>query len=325
MEENPGSMSEPNLKEVPDGIWISRVEASHFLEGTCYVTFDGHRSDNFTPWVLKTDDFGKTWTSISNNLPDGHVVYVIREDRLNRNLLFLGTEFGLFISINSGDTWDRFMNNLPTVAVHDILIHTHYNDLIIGTHGRGIWICDDITPLQQLSESVLEDSAYLFDARTATQWHSISRGGSRGHLLFQGENPPRGALIHTYLGKDPQDAVLEISDLEDKNTFVIKLEGKPGINRTTWEFRFNPPELNKKEKEIFDKYVKATEWEERRTLGEELAKSLEDRGQKFAGINRRDNKLNPIPAEPGVYKITLKAGGQSMVKPLTVRKDPLLK
>lgn len=313
------------LPDVPEGIWISRVEASHFLEGTCYMTLDGHRSDNFTPWVFKTDDLGRSWRNISSNLPDGQVAYVIREDRINRNLLFLGTEFGLFVSINGGKNWDRFMNNLPTVAVHDILIQTHYNDLIIGTHGRGIWICDDITPLQQLRESVEANPAYLFNARTATQWHSISRGGSRGHLLFQGENPPRGALIHTFLGKDTQKAVLEISDLEDKNTFVIKLEGKPGINRTTWEFRFNPPELNKAEKEIFDKYAKATEWEERRAIGEELAKSLEERGQRFAGISRQDNKLNPIPAEPGVYKMNLKAGGKSIVKPLTVRKDPILK
>ena len=105
----------------------------------------------------------------------------------------------------------------------------------------------------------------------------------------------------------------------------LGMEGKPGINRVTWEFRFNPPELNKAEKEIFDKYVNATEWEERRAIGQELTKSLEERGQKFAGISRRDNKLNPIPADPGVYKMTLKAGGKSIVKPLTVRKDPILK
>ena len=314
-----------NISDVPDGIWVSRLEASHFIEGACYATLDGHRSDNFTPWVFKTEDFGQTWTNISNNLPDGQVAYVIREDRINRDLLFLGTEFGLFVSLDRGQSWDRFMNNLPTVAVHDILLQTHYNDLIIGTHGRGIWICDDITPLQQMRASVNAVPAFLFDSRTATQWHSVSRGGSRGQFLFQGENPPRGALIHYYLGKDTKEAELEISDMKNEMVYVIKLEGKSGINRSTWEFRFNPPELNKTENEIFDKYVKTTEWEERRALSQELEKSLEERGKRFAGISRRDNKLNPIPAEPGVYKITLKAGGKSIVKPLTVRKDPILK
>lgn len=314
-----------NFKNVPQGIWVSRVEASHFQEGTCYVTFDGHRSDNFMPWVFKTTDFGKTWTDISSNLPDGQVAYVIREDSINRSLLFLGTEFGLFISDNGGGKWERFMNNLPTVAVHDILIHPLYKDIIIGTHGRGIWICDDISALQQFNASVAASSVHLFDTRPATQWHSISRGGSRGQFLFSGENPPRGALIHYYLGPEVKEATLEISDLAGEITLPVKLEGKPGFHRHVWTYEFNPPGLNEAEKELLDKYIKATEREERMSISEQLEKSLQDRGQKFAGINRRDNTLNRIPAEPGVYKVTLKAGGQTAVKPLTVRKDPILK
>ncbi|MGD2295520.1 MAG: hypothetical protein PVF22_06755, partial [Candidatus Aminicenantes bacterium] len=314
----------PNIKDVPEGLWISRVEASHFLEGTCYVTIDGHRSDNFTPWVFKTADSGATWTNISNNLPGGQVAYVIREDPINRNLLFLGTEFGLFVSTDGGQKWERFMNNLPTVAVHDILLHPLYKDVIIGTHGRGIWICDDISALQQMTDSPEASETHLFDIRPATQWHSISRGGSRGQFLFKGENPPRGALIHYSLGPDVKEATLEISDLSGEMTLPVKLEGKPGINRYTWSFEFNPPELNEAEKELFDKYLKATEWEVRRDLSEQLSKSLEERGQKFAGIDRREEKLRPIPAEPGVYRVIFKAGGQTTVKPLTVRRDPIL-
>jgi len=313
----------PNFKGVPEGIWVSRVEASHYTESTCYVTFDGHRSDNFMPWVFKTIDFGKTWTSLRSNLPDGQVAYVIREDHKNKNLLFLGTEFGLFISNDTGKTWDRFMNNLPTVAVHDLMIHPLHNDLIAGTHGRGIWICDDITPLQHRNKEIDASPAYLFDQRIATQWRNISRGGSRGQFLFRGENPPRGAMVSYFLGADAKDAKLTISDWKDEQKLEVELKDQTGINKHLWQFQFNPPELNEEEKALFDKYTKTTEWEKRREIGNQLRESLEKRGLKFAGVNRRTQKLNPIPAEPGVYKVTLTVNGKSLTKSLTVRIDPM--
>lgn len=312
-----------NFKGVPEGIWVSRVEASYYDQGTCYVTFDGHRSDNFETWIFKTTDFGKTWISIKGNLPEGEVVHVIREDHKKKNLLFLGTELGLFISTNGGKTWERFMNNLPTVAVHDILIHPLYNDAIIGTHGRGIWICDDITPLQQMSPEIETASAHLFDPRIATQWANISRGGSRGQFLFHGENPPDGALIRFHLGSEAKESKLTISDWKEEQAIEVELESQPGIHMHLWRFQFKPPELNEEEKALFDSYLKTTEWEERREISEKLRESLEKRGKKFAGIDRRENKLNPIPAGPGVYKVTLTVNGMSITKPLTVRKDPL--
>ena len=314
----------PNLKGVPEGLWVSRVEASRFEAGVCYATLDGHRSDNFAPWVFKTADFGKTWTNIGRSLPDGQVVYVIREDLVNPNLLFLGTEFGIFVSTDGGKMWTRFMNNLPTVAVHDILIHPVYKDLIIGTHGRGIWICDDITALEQMTPAAASAPANLFDQRTATQWISISRGGSRGQFLFRGENPPRGALIHYHLGPDVKEAALEISDLEGHATFTANLEGKTGLNRFVWEFRFGPPELTAEEQGLLDKYKSEPVWEERVRLNQELERSLTARGRKYAGVNTRTGKLNDIPADPGAFKVTLKAGGLTLVKPLTVRQDPIL-
>ncbi|GAG05671.1 unnamed protein product, partial [marine sediment metagenome] len=152
-----------NVPGVPEDLWVSRVEASRFKKGTAYLTFDGHRSDKFKPWVFKTTDYGKTWTSISNNIPDGHSVYVIKEDLKNPDLLFVGTEFAVFYSINGGRTWTKLNNNMPTVAVHDLVIHPRDNDLIAGTHGRGIWILDDITPLQQATKKVLEADAHLFE------------------------------------------------------------------------------------------------------------------------------------------------------------------
>ena len=275
------------------------------------------------PWVFKPNHAGKTRASNSDNLPGGQVAYVIREGPKNKNLLCLGTECGLFISTNGGKTWDRLMNNLPTVAVHDILIHPLYNDVIIGTHGRGIWICDDITPLQQMDKEIEALPAYLFDQRIATQWKSISRGGSRGQFLFRGENPPRGAMISYYLGASAKDARLTIADWDNEQKLEVELKDQSGINKYLWQFQFNPPELNKKEKELFDKYTKATEREERRKIGNQLRESLEKRGQKFAGINRRTQKLNNIPAEPGVYKVTLMVNAKSVTKSLTVRTDPM--
>ncbi|MBN1271921.1 MAG: hypothetical protein JXB26_06580 [Candidatus Aminicenantes bacterium] len=312
-----------NIPNAPDGIWVSRVEASHFDKAVCYVTLDGHRSDNFKPWVFKTTDMGRTWADLGVGLPEGQVAYVIREDPVNPELLFLGTEFGLFVSIDGGVNWESFMKNLPTVAVHDILIHPLYGDIIIGTHGRGIWICDDITPLQQMNTAVDSEKAYLFDVRMATLWQSISRGGSRGHFLFRGENPQQGAFIHYYLGTDIEEASLEISTLDGSLTVSPKIRTKPGFNRFVWRFWFTPPELNEAEKKLLEEY-KAAEWQERREISDKLEKSLIDRGQKYAGINRRTNKLNPIPAEAGIYRITFKAAGKTIVKPLTVRRDPIL-
>ena len=137
-----------NVQGVPKETHVSRVEASHFDAGTCYVTFDGHRTDDHKPYVFVTSDYGKTWKSIASNLPTGNV-NVIREDPKNANLLYLGTEYAFYVSLNRGGEWKRFMNGLPTVRIDDILVHPRDNDLVVGTHGRSIWIIDDVTPLQQ--------------------------------------------------------------------------------------------------------------------------------------------------------------------------------
>jgi hypothetical protein len=202
------------------------------------------------------------------------------------------------------------------------MIHPLHNDVIIGTHGRGIWICDDITPLQNMNSEIEASTAFLFDQQIATQWRSISRGGSRGQFLFRGENPPRGTTISYYLGAKAKDAKLTISDWEGEQKLEVELKDQSGINKYLWPFQFDPPELNEEEKALFDKYTKTTEWEERREIGNQLRESLEKRGQKFAGINRRTQKLNNIPAEPGVYKVTLTINGKSLTKSLTVRPDP---
>ncbi len=132
-------------------MWVSRVEPSHHTRGVAYATIDGHRMAKYTPWIFKTTDYGKSWTSIRGNLPDGHPLYTVKEDLKNPNLLFTGSEMAVFYSLNGGQSWQRLNNNMPTVAVHDVIIHPRDGDLIAATHGRGIWIMDDITPLQQMT------------------------------------------------------------------------------------------------------------------------------------------------------------------------------
>ena len=204
---------------------VSRVEASHFEAGTAYLTIDNHRFDDHKPYVYKTTDFGETWTSITGNLPEGNV-NVIREDPKNRNLLYLGTEYGFYVSLNGGREWKRFMNGLPTVRVDDILVHPRDNDLIIGTHGRSIWIIDDITPLQQLSDQVTNAEAHVFDVRPAVAYvNDIQKAiWSEGANVFKAPNPQRGTAISYWLKTAPQgDVKITISDIMGRE---IRVDGR---------------------------------------------------------------------------------------------------
>ena len=222
---------------------VSRVEPSHFDAGTCYVAVDGHRSNDHKPYVYVTKDFGATWTSVVGNLPTGNV-NVIREDLKNKNLLFVGTEYGLFVSLNGGGEWKKFMTGLPTVRVDDLLIHPRDNDLIAGTHGRGIWICDDISSLQQLNEKVLAAGSHLFDVRNGVIWQndiSLSRAGG-GQKVFRGENPPGGTAISYYLGAAPTgDVKITVSDITGKVVRSINGTKELGLNRLQWNLRGDPP------------------------------------------------------------------------------------
>src|SRR2546421_7471457 len=185
---------------------ITRVEPSHYDAGTAYLSVDGHRFDDLKPYLYVTRDYGATWSSIVGNLPAWGTVNVVREDPKNKDLLYAGTEFGLYISIDGGKEWKQFMSGLPTVRVDDILVHSRDNDLIIGTHGRGIYILDDISALQQLnSGKVLDKDAFLFDVRPGTQWLNDVRLNrySGGAKLFRGNNPQPGTAISYYLKTVP--------------------------------------------------------------------------------------------------------------------------
>jgi photosystem II stability/assembly factor-like uncharacterized protein len=220
----------------PKEAHISRVEASHFDAGTAYATIDNHRLDDHKAYVYKTTDFGETWTSVVGNLPEGNV-NVIREDPKNRNLLYLGTEYGFYVSLNGGKEWKPFMTGLPWVRIDDILVHPRDNDLIVGTHGRSIWIIDDITPLQQLSEQVAAAENHVFDVRPAVAYVADTQKSiaveSAKH--WRGQNPQPGTAISYYL-KTPAAADVRISISDITGREIRSMEGpkEPGLHRVQW-------------------------------------------------------------------------------------------
>jgi photosystem II stability/assembly factor-like uncharacterized protein len=180
---------------------VSRVVASRHDESTVYATLDAHERDDYRPYAYRSDDYGATWEPIVAGLPDGWSINVITEHPRNGNLLFLGNEVGVFVSIDRGATWAQLKNNLPTVPVDDIVIHPRENDLVLGTHGRGIWILDDITPLEELSEAILAANVHMFSARRAMLYNIYSpQEWSPG--IWRAPNPPEGAMIRYYLRQD---------------------------------------------------------------------------------------------------------------------------
>jgi photosystem II stability/assembly factor-like uncharacterized protein len=333
-----------SVRGVPEDLWVSRVEASHFAEGTCYLTFDGHRSANFQPWVFKTVDYGESWINITNNLPDGQPVYVIREDLKNPNLLFVGTEFAVFISINGGESWARLNLNMPTVAFHDLVIHPRENDLIAGTHGRGIWVLDDITPLQQATEEVLASDAWLFENRPVTQWLSIRTGGSGGSLYFRGENPDRDASLHYFIGDSVEGAVgFQITDISGMSSWTHSTEAVSGINRLEWNMRFDlsAAEVGPVRDRMFqsiDRFLEDITGRQARQVNR-LRDDLERAGSDVAKIKEiwnelislsegsrmfRSSMLQGSLADPGEYLVTMTCDGKSYTSTLVIRPDPML-
>ena len=159
-----------DIEDLPSNTYVSRIVASNTEEGRVYATFDGHYSGDFAPYVYVSDDFGESWRSISDGLPQTSVNVLI-EHPDQGDLLFLGNEVGVFASLDGGDSWEPLMNGLPTVPVDDIRIHPAYDDLVIGTHGRGVWVLDDITPLEQLAGGlILAGAPYLFRGGQTIQW-----------------------------------------------------------------------------------------------------------------------------------------------------------
>jgi len=234
-----------NIEGLPSESWVTRIEASHFDAGTAYATFDMHRWDDYKPYVYMTTDFGETWTSITSNLPPLGYLHVVREDLENRDLLFVGSEFGLFLSFDRGKNWVPYKNDFPTIAVRDIQIHPRERDLLVGTHGRGLWILDDIRPLEKLTPDVLETEAFLFHVQPATLYSLKSSSMYSGPHEFSGPNPPYGACVTYYLKDKPESGnVLEIGifDAQGRRVNTLPVSREKGLNRVYWNLRVQQEE-----------------------------------------------------------------------------------
>ncbi len=252
---------------VPRATWCPHIEASFHSAATAYVVFDDHRRANWTPYVYMTDDYGETWTSLVTPEIDGFV-HVIREDPVQKNLLFLGTEFGLYVSFDRGKNWMKWTHGLPTVPVRDMVIHPFDNDLVIGTHGRSVYILDDILPLREITPEIQKKNLHVFSIDDAYQFRTsfFSSGYlAPGNMEFQGQNKPYGALITYSVGKSEvpnqeerqaettQDGQENESQIKNEKTLEIEITSStgeivrtlkgpidPGLQRVVWDLRHEP-------------------------------------------------------------------------------------
>jgi photosystem II stability/assembly factor-like uncharacterized protein len=226
--------------------YVSRVEASRFDEGTVYATFDGHRGNDFSTYVYASTDYGNTWRSIVGDLPKGQVARTIAEDLKNPEVLYLGTETGLFVTVDRGRRWLRVDANLPTVPIYEITLHPRENDMILATHGRGVWILDDLAPFQQFARAQQTDAFVFEPDAVAHRLPSSERMKDfEGDRLFLGVNPPRGATLAYHLKAKPKDVKLEIRDgsgnvIRELSGDATKDARNAGVNLITWDLRVKP-------------------------------------------------------------------------------------
>lgn len=234
-----------NIPGLPASTWCSKVEAGHFNKNTAYAVFDGHQTGDMKPYVFRTDDLGKSWRAVADDNIKGFC-RVIKEDPVSKNLLFLGTEEGLFISINAGESWIRFTGKMPEVSVMDMVIHPEESDLILATHGRGVLILDDITPLRQLNVDMLNEELAVLDNKPFIINFPGSTADMTGDQSYYGQNPPEAAQITYYLSKRHVfgDMYVEIYDASGKMLQRLPAGTRKGINRNLWYIRQKPPKVS---------------------------------------------------------------------------------
>ena len=331
-----------NIRGIPDKIWVSRVEASKHAKGRAYVSFDNHRFDDNKPYVFVTENYGKSWNNISSNLPIDYSVYVIKEDPIDKNLLFVGTEKSVYFSTNRGLSWEKLGNNLPTVAIHDLVIHPRDGDLVVGTHGRSIWILDDISPLRFLNE----ENDKLLPTRVSTKWVKINTGRKQPFFEFRGENPPYGSIINYYSTSNTRGDLIiskdEFESNENAPSFRKPIEINKGINRFIWPFTLKRSEeelinyrdkfigIKESFKEIVDdkKGLNSYDFKEQKSFSDinKLRKKFLDNYGMYANGKKifGDKLYNEFDIEEGIYNVMIRLdNGDNFKDKIIVRKDPL--
>ena len=234
-----------NIRGLPPNAWVSSLEAGHFDEGTAYATFDLHMFGDVRPYAYKTTDFGRTWSAlVAAESPVRGYAHVVKEDLVDRDLLFLGTELGLWVSLDGGKQWAHYKGgDLPSVAVRDLAIHPRDDDLVIATHGRGIWIIDDITPLRALTPATLASNAAFLQTKPIVQRVPAQGGWANGDATFVGSNPPDEAVITYYQRRRHifGDLKIEVFDQAGKLVATMPSSKRRGLSRVTWSMRVKAP------------------------------------------------------------------------------------
>ncbi|MBX9857537.1 MAG: hypothetical protein K2Y26_18550 [Gemmatimonadaceae bacterium] len=229
---------------VPDTTYVSGVQFSRHAEGTLYASFDGHRSNDFKPYVARSTDYGRTWTNISGNLPPMATVQAVREHHRQSNLLFVGTEFGVYFTVDGGANWTALKAGMPTVPVWDLQIQERWNDLVIGTHGRGVYIIDDLSPLEHLAEAKRASVAYLFPARNELVYApNTSRNSGMGSTGYVGQNPEHGVRLAYLLNSVSagDSAFMDILDGRGRVVRRLVVPSRAGLHRPVWDMRVGAP------------------------------------------------------------------------------------
>ncbi len=296
------------IPELPPWGTVSNVEPSRHAAGTCYITVDLHQENDPAPYVYKTADYGRSWQRISNGIAESPHSYAhcVREDPVRPGMLYLGTENALYISFDDGNHWHELQTNLPHAPVHWLTIQERFDDLVVATYGRGIWILDDITPLRRLDSALLAQPAALLPPRPAYRFHYREGVMRQPQDPSAGENPPYGARIHYYLKSAPADGVeVELAVLDPQGEVVRTLEDVPataGLNRTIWNLDYDPTDEAKL----------------RTPPDEHPHVRIPEQGWR----PQNDGGRMYLQAPPGTYTVRLNVGEKSFKEELVVMKDP---
>lgn len=295
-----------NIPDLPEWGTVSNIEPSRYHAGTCYITVDFHQVNIRDPYVYKTNDYGQTWESISSDIPKSVFSYAhcVREDPKREGLLYVGTENAIYVSFDDGKNWIPLQTNLPHAPVHWMVVQEHFNDLVVATYGRGFWIMDDITPLQQMTPEVLDSKIHLFNPRPAYRFRSRSTPMANMLEPSVGQNPLYGAFINYYLKEKPKDKIkIEIMDAQGETIHTLTASNNVGINRMVWNLRYNPSERIKLRTK-----PKYADWVE---IGKSGWRPYVSWGGPFS-----------LFAAPGNYTVKLVSGGQEFTQELEIRRDP---
>ncbi len=272
---------------LPDMAWINGIVASTHRDGRLWLVANNYRNDDYANYAWRSDDSGMSWVSVVGDLPADRVTRRLHEDPRNPDVLYLGTEFGVFWSWNGGTSWVELRSGLPTVAVNDLLVHPRDNDLVLATHGRGLWVLDQVSALQEMTPQIATKASHLFSVDPVEQVRYRSERSHTGNMIFEGANPPAAAILD-YWVRD-RGTPVSITVFDSRGAEVTKFQGSSnrGVNRALWDLRYAWP--------------------------------LE-----AATTTRRATGSQGVLVVPGLYTVQLTAGGVSSEQVVRVRDDPRL-